>query len=540
MKIKYHIIALLAMAFALSSCVNDLNTVPLDPDEVTSETVYGTPESYLQGLAKLYGAFSLQGQNGGDEGEIDGVDGGLSTFSRALWNSQELPTDFALVAWKDDSYVHVFNFLNWTAAQNEIISATYYRITYTVTLINEYLKQTSDASLDARGTSDDLRADIAGYRNEARLLRAIMWSYGLDLFGNMPFVTEDDPIGVFYPEQISRADLFAYVESELLEVEALLPEPKSVEFGHIVRGAAWGYLSRLYLNSEVYTGEARYSDACTWAKKVIDSGAYSLATSYAELFMGDNNNTNPDVWAELIFTGVYDNNYAQTWGGTTFLTSGSRQTDPLVYGALEGWAGIRARPELPQLFPNYEEQGEDGYVASPDGRCIMYSNGYSLGVDDPWDFTNGYSVYKWSARFSDGTYPTGNEKFASTDWIFMRYAEILLNYAEAAVRGGGDTGLALQYINEMRERAYGSTDGNITSGDLSVNFMLDERGRELYWEGFRRSDLVRFGKFSGSSYNWAWKGYVLEGTGVGSQYDLYPIPYTDLVANPNLVQNPGY
>ncbi len=543
MKIKYSIIALSALSLTLSSCLDDLNTVPKDPDIETSETVYGSPESYLMGLGKLYGAFSLQGQNGGDSGEIDGVDGGLSTFSRALWNSQELPTDFAIAAWKNDSYLHAFNFLNWTSAQNEIISATYYRITFTVTLINEYLKQTSSEKLDIRGTSDELRAQIADYRNEARALRAAMWSYGIDLFGNMPFVTDNDPIGLFYPPQYTRAELFEYVESELLAVEPLLGEPKSMEFGRIDKGLVWGLLSRLYLNAEVYIGTPMYTESITWANKLITNGTYDLADNYAELFMADNNNTNPDVYQEIIFSGIYDNNNAQTWGGTTFLTSGSRGgTSPKDFGANEGWGGLRARPNLVMLFEDYDVIDPDGYVASPDGRANFYTTDRTLDVTDPWVFDNGYTVLKWAAWNSDGSFPTGNEKFASTDWIFMRLGEIYLNYAEAVVRGGagGDLATATEYINELRQRAYGNTDGDIASSELTLDFILDERGRELYWEGFRRSDLIRFEKFTGGNYVWQWKGNVFSGAGVDVRYELYPIPYADLVANPNLEQNPGY
>lgn len=524
------------------SCINDLNTLPIDPDVETSETVYGSEESYLQGLAKLYSAFSLQGQYGGDGGEIDGVDGGLSVFARALWNTQELPTDAAIVAWKDDDYLHGLNFLNWSTTENKVISGAYYRITYTVTLINEYLRQTTTEKLEDRGTSSELMAKIEGYRYQARVLRALVWSYGVDLFGNMPFVDENDPIGVFYPEQYTREQLFNYVESELLAVESYISAPKSVEFGYLDQGLVWGLLSRLYLNAEIYTGTARYTDAITYANKVIQSGVYSLAPNYAELFMANNNNTNADVWAEMIFTGIYDNNYAQAWGGTTFVVAGSRGENPQQHGALEGWSGIRAREELAKLFPDYLVQDSLGYVASPDGRCIMYSEGRTLEATDPWEFTNGYSVYKWSALNSNGEFPTGNQNFVATDWVYMRYAEILLNYTEAVVRGGtgGDLTTAVGYINTLRERAYSDTSGNITSSDLSLSFLIDERGRELYWEGFRRTDLIRFGLFTGNSYLWDWKGQVLGGATVNTRYNLYPIPYTDLVANPNLTQNAGY
>ncbi len=453
---KIHKTLLLGLlCLVLGGCISDLDTLPLDPDVETSETVYGSAESYLMGLAKLYSALSLQGQNGGDSGEIDGVDGGLSVFSRAIWNTQELPTDMAIVAWENDDYLHGLNFLNWTTTENKVISGAYYRVTYTVTLINEYLRQTSSEKLEERGTSTELTATIADYRLEARALRALVWSYGLDLFGNMPFVDENDPIGLFYPPQYTRTQLFDYIIDELLAIEGSLPAPKSVEFGHLDQGLVWGLLSRLYLNAEVYTGTPMYTESITWAQKLISSGSYTLAPNYKELFMANNNNTNAEVWAEMIFTGIYDNNFAQAWGGTTFAVAASRGDNPQSSGALEGWSGIRAREELSKLFPNYAVQTADGYVDSPDTRCIMYSADRSLQATDPWTFTDGYSVYKWTAVNSDGTFPDGNQKFVSTDWVYMRYAEILLNYTEATLRGGtgGDLTLALGYIHDLRQRA---------------------------------------------------------------------------------------
>ena len=99
---------------------------------------------------------------------------------------------------------------------------------------------------------------------------------------------------------------------------------------------------------------------------------------------------------------------------------------------------------------------------------------------------------------------------------------------------------AVNYINMLRQRAYGNNSGNITQADLTLPFLLDERGRELYWEGHRRTDLVRFGQFTNGSYVWQWKGNTMDGTQTASYRNLFPIPSQDVNANPNLVQNPGY
>jgi hypothetical protein len=124
----------------------------------------------------------------------------------------------------------------------------------------------------------------------------------------------------------------------------------------------------------------------------------------------------------------------------------------------------------------------------------------------------------------------------------FRLADVYLMYAEAVLRGGagGDLSTALNYVNQIRERAYGDNSGDINQSQLTLDFILDERGRELYWECTRRTDLIRFGKFTGGEYIWPWKGGVKEGTATDNKYDIYPIPSSDITANPNLVQNPGY
>lgn len=540
------------MALGLGSCVKDLDTTPIDPNIVTSESVYSSPESYKQGLAKCYAAFAVSGQTGGESGEIVGVDPGLSTFLRSMWNVQELTSDFAICAWEKDAAGYpVINTMTWGTTNNETITALYYRITFSVTVMNEYLKQTTDEKLSARGVSSELHAEIQKYRTEVRYLRALMYAYGVDLFGSLPFVTEKDPIGAYFPKQISRIDLFKYVESELLAVEPLLPEPKQNEFGRVDRAAVWTLLSRLYLNAAVYTGTARYTDAITWSRKVIEATSYGLATNYANLFKSDNDNTNADVWKEIIFSINFDASHTEAYA-TSILVNGSRQGGETADGNPGGnnwieesgtnfaWAGFRAKPNLVDLFPNTDTEDAEGFLVSPDSRCIIYKRGRTKAVKDQWKFTDGYGVYKWRAVSSKGVYTT--LKYASTDYPIMRLAEVYLNYAEAVLRGGsgGSADNALNYVNMLRERAYSNTNGNITSGQLTLSFLLDERGRELYWEGFRRTDLVRYNRYTSVDYLWPWKGGSNVGRAVNSAYNVLPIPYNDLVANPNMKQNPGY
>ncbi|HHM20976.1 MAG TPA: RagB/SusD family nutrient uptake outer membrane protein [Bacteroidetes bacterium] len=176
-----------------------------------------------------------------------------------------------------------------------------------------------------------------------------------------------------------------------------------------------------------------------------------------------------------------------------------------------------------------------------DRRALFYTDGQNLDIDNVSEFTEGYAVTKFKNLTRDGA-PGSDLTHADTDFPVFRLADAYLMYAEAVLRGGsgGDLSTALNLVNAVRERAYQSPAGRISADELTLDFILDELAREFYWECHRRTDLVRFGKFSQTDYLWQWKGGVKNGTPVSSHLDVYPLPGTDIGANPNLVQNPGY
>ena len=367
------------------------------------------------------------------------------------------------------------------------------------------------------------------YRAEARFLRAYQYWVMIDLYGNPPFVTEATPTGKVYPEQISRADLFKYIESELKAIVGDLLAPKQAGYGRADKAAAWTLLSRLYLNAEIYTGTQRYADAAEYAEKVISSGSYRLMSDYSHLFLADNNLNNDEV----ILSINYDGRQSQNWGGMTYLINAStgeeaKKTTGMNMG-VGGWQGNRATTALLALF---------GADAAKDKRCLMKESS-TPNITDVKNFNQGVYVYKFRNVTSTGANGS-NSDHADTDFPLFRLAELYLNYAEAAVRGHGDKAKALQYLNLLRERAYGNNSGNYTTLP-SLEGLLAERGRELYWEAQRRTDLIRFGKFVGSDYVWPWKGGVAAGKAIETYRVLYPLPSDDLQANPqNLRQNTGY
>ncbi len=712
-----------------SSCFKDLDTVPTDKDELTSAAVYDNPANYKKVLARLYSGLSVTGQQGpAGQADISGIDEGFGQYLRMYWYLQELSTDEAVIGW-NDATIKDFHEQDWSA-DDGFIYACYSRIFFQISICNEFLRETTDAKLDSRGVDGALRSDIKTYRAEARFLRALSYYHALDLFRNVPFVTEEDAVGAFFPRQILAGELYTWLETEIKAFEVDLAAPRANEYGRADQAAAWMLLAKLYLNAEVYVGKNAYADAATYAKKVIDAG-YELESNYANLFLADNHKSK-----EIIFPVTFDGIYTRTYGGMTFLVhapvGGSML--PSEFGIDGGWGGLRTTSAIVNKYPapgsggsvivspnqgntgypllnvpggyqgwdpalnttvlsspnsddkyegyfwfdadtefkfalggwdnNWGDTGADGtlepggdnikateagfykinvdlaaltytfiktvwgiigsatangwdsdqnmtydaaenawtitadlvagevkfranddwglnygddganaileegganisipangtyllklYLDSPDhtyyiekfasesdNRYQFYTDGQTLEIADLSQFTEGYAVGKYKNVTSTGA--TGSDlTFVDTDFPMFRLADAYLMYAEALLRSGGNQADALAAVNLVRTRAYGGPSGVISSANLTLDFLLDERARELLWEGHRRTDLVRYGKFSETDYLWPWKGGVPAGTSVAKCRDVYPIPSQDLNANRNLKQNsPG-
>ncbi len=712
---------LFALAWGTTACFDDLDTTPLDEDIRTADVVYDEPGAYKQVLAKLYASLAVTGQEGpAGLPDISGIDEGFSSYLRMYWYAQELTTDEAVIAW-NDATIQDFHAQDWDA-QDPFIAALYYRIFYTVSVCNEFIRETTDAKLDGRGEPADVREQVAVYRAEARFLRALAYYHALDLFRTVPFVTEADEVGSFFPEQISSQDLFLYIEEELQAIENELLAPKTNEYARVDQAAAWMLLAKLYLNADVYIGQDRYSDCADYSKRIIDGG-YSLEPVYEHNFLADNQTSN-----EIIFPVAFDGNRTQTFGGMTFVINASigGDMDPAASGVEGGWGGLRTTSAFVAKFPEvggtvvepvfgsgdyplinvpgqyqgwdpendetavasinddgiYEgyvfliaEEGfkfadggwetnwgdsdldgvlepaggdifvaEDGlyrielnlndltytltkmswgiigdavngwdedvdmtydadlgamvittnltagpmkfrandawdinlgdtgadalleyegeniqipgaglfeirlYLTRPDytysiiskvddQRKFFFTDGQTLEIEDLSNFNDGYAITKFKNVTRDGL-PGVNGNFPDTDYPLFRLSDAYLMYAEAVLRGGnGSLSEALGYVNDLRSRAGA---GAIAENELTLDFLLDERARELYWEGHRRTDLVRFGQFTDGDYLWPWKGGEPEGVTVPSYRDIFPIPAADLGANPNLTQNEGY
>lgn len=516
------------ITLASASCDHSLDITP--KYDVVSTSVYKDFSNYKQILAKLYAGYAVTGQQGpAGRPDIGGIDEGFSNYLRQYWQAQELTTDEAIIAWNDGNLRDLHD-MDWTPS-NEFLRALYDRIFYQVSLTNEFIRETTDAKLNERGITGANLEEAKKFRAEARFLRALSYWHALDLYGNVPFVTEENTVGFFFPEQIKRADLFSYVESELKALETELVAARQNEYGRADQAAAWTLLTKLYLNAQVYTGTPRFAEAITYAKKVIDAG-YTLEPDYDNLFLADNHTSN-----EIIFPITFDGLRTTTWGGMTYLVHApvGGTMSASEFGINGGWAGLRTTSKIVNLFSDISGNTDD--------RANFHTDGQELEINNIFSFTDGYAIKKYKNVTSTGQVgsdPAGNHP--DTDYPMFRLADVYLMYAEAVVRGGsgGDISDAVRYVNALRERAYKNSNGNITQSQLTLPFIIDERARELKWEAHRRTDLIRFGRFTDANYVWPWKGGVKEGRGVESYRTLFPIPSTDLVANPNLKQNTGY
>ncbi len=539
LNLKY-VIVVLAATVSFSSCIDDLNVTPINP-QVT--------QTFLQDdvFAKVYASFSHTGQEGpAGKGDIEGLDEGRFSLVRCLWNCNELTTDEAICSWGDAEVVDL-NKNSWTP-NTQAFDGLYARLYFVVTISNHFLEQTV-------GMTDE---KTIKQRAEVRFLRAMAYYYLMDNFGNVPFI---DIITDVAPQQIKRKDLFYWIENELKTIEPELYEPRQGPYYRIDKAGCWLLLARLYLNGEVYTavpastgvaaiaGQTFWNEAAIYSHKVITS-TYALSPVFKHLFMGDNagvidGSSVNTASQEIIFPFPADGIKTTSWGSSLFLIASTHTSGMDDWGTSEGWGGNRLRQTVTKAFfpstilVSNKKDLTTGLTSSyKDDRALIY--GYTdrtLSIPNIGKFKEGYSAIKFSNVRADGGL-SHDVKFVDMDYPFMRKAEAYLIYAEAVLRGGAKVEgyEALTAMNELRTRAKAKLYTTVVLADI-----LTERVREFFMEGYRRTDLIRFNKFGGATgYTWEWKGGEQAGKDFPVEYNLFPLPTNDLNANPNLDQNPGY
>jgi len=534
--------AAMLMAAGTTSCVNDLDVENINPQQTTTLNTDAL-------LNKIYSSFVLTGQTGPNgNGDIKGADEGRSEFYRMVWNLNELTTDEAHWIWykNDTGYEDLVE--NTYGADNAVASGLYYRIYFTITLCNYFLEQ----------LPDDGTAETKARRAEVRFIRAYNYLTVMDLFGNAAFT---ESVTTTPGQYYTRQQFYNYVENELLAIEPDLMTPDKLSYGRISNIADWLLLSRLYLNAEVYSGSAQWQKAKDYAEKVIGQNYFSLCTKgavnpstgevyspYQMLFLADNdeNGAQTEMIVPIIHHGVNTTSY----GGmhSLVLASYSEEMDTAVpSGTSHGWGKCnRVMGKLSDIF--FGTTDVSGYntiaavtAAANDDRALIYPGSYKRNITNQDDADAGYACVKFRNVRSDGKPASTVNAFVDTDLPLMRVAEAYLNYAEADARinGGTTTADGAAKLNVLLKRA--NVPEGLQSQSYNLSAIRDQWAKEFWFEGRRRTDLVRFNSYGGQSdYKWEWMGNVQNGQKFAAERNIFGIPYADITNNTNLKQNAGY
>lgn len=472
-----------------------------DPEGVLLATYNG-----LQTFTDQAGAFSLLEHT---SDELIGPTRGTDWFDAGAWQQM---------------HAH-----NWTASNPRVIE-TFTRLSTPYFNATQVIAATSDADIIA----------------EAKFLRAYFMAHMADFYGQVPFREATEGIGVF-PKVLSRAEAIAFVIQDLEEAIPALQDFDPTDAGAVNKQAAQVFLTRMLLNKAVYSAaspEGPYAHApadldrvVSLSNDVIASGYFQLQApgSYFQMFGPDNTAQSTESVLALQFANgdgigsstqnrhrmtTHYNQEISGWNGFTtvadFYNKWDQADERFSAEGLNPDAGLRAGFLEGQQFGK-DAMGETVALTTRSGQPLVFTVDVSLGFSNE---AAGVRVLKY--------YPDlANIEDPANDYVLLRYAEVFLNKAEAQLRNG-DNGGALATINELRA----SREGAAALPSLDEPSLLDERGFEMYWEGVRRLDQVRFGTYL-SSYSE--KEYESD-----PRVFLFPIPLEQIAANPNLVQNAGY
>ena len=553
--------AALLLAASVTSCMGDLDKGNIDPNAQATVNITGL-------YSKCYAGLIMEGNDGAADFKID--DSGKSTLLRNIFNFNELSTDEAICWWSDGGIIDIC--YNRCEPGTATLRFLYYRLVNNIAFCNQYI------SLDE---AQEDKTKLA----EVRFIRAFNYFQMLDFFGDPSFTTT---ISAEMPKQahaynekfdesktytraellaLGREFLFNWVKSEIetAETDLLDAQPKDdsdVNYGRIDKASAWFLLSRLYLNAGTYLNNdgqnnAYWEKALEYSEKVINSG-YSLFDDskisaiaksngyrpYDLLFMGDNGSNGSSC--EAILPLKQDGKITKGWGGSLFFVAAKwddKMHNVIGLGAgttANNWSGMRCRPQFLEKFTNNPKSLEGKSTAdiralNIDDRALFWGIDHSLDLGDNSKFQQGIATTKWNNNYSNGGTPH-DAYDVDIDFFLFRVAEAYLNAAEAALHLN-NASKAKTYIDAIRNRAH-----SVTSGSYSLDDVLDERARELYFEGVRRTDLIRYNQYGGmqASYNWDYKGGFENGGQFEKTRNVYPLPSSEILANSNLIQIDGY
>ena len=561
--------AALLLSASLSSCMADLDKGNIDPNVETNPSTLGL-------YTKCYAGLIMEGNDGKADFTID--DDGKSTLLRNIFNFNELPTDEAICWWSDGGLTDIsYNKYN---AATPTLKYLYYRLMSNISFENNFL------NLEAAKEEDKTRYA------EVRVIRAYNYFLMLDFFGDPAFVEKSSSESPYQAHtynskfdanktytraellQLGREFLFNWVKDELLAAEPDLLEAKpekdnDPDYGRIDKGTCWLLLSRLYLNAGTYLNNdgqdnPYWDQALAYAEKVINS-QYALFDDskisetakangykpYDLLFMGDNGSNGASC--EALLPLMQDGTITQGYGGSLFYIAAlwndamKSVTGKDAATTENAWSGMRVRPSFLKVFFNnpsvvVNKEAKDIRAMNIDDRAIFWGKGNdknerTLELGENKSFFSGIVTPKWNNNYAEGGTPH-DSKFVDTDFFLFRVAEAYLNAAEAEMHLNGEgSDKANGYIDKLRDRAHAEKHSSYTLNDV-----LDERARELYWEGLRRTDLIRFNQYGGNkaTYKWELKGGSDNGSNFDKTKNVYPLPSSEILANKNLTQIDGY
>lgn len=560
--------SVLALSMSLGSCVGDLDLKPTDPSLMTPDQFAQDPNLYLdKALGGVYLQYATYGANG--NAAVQGFDGGMSTFQRAVFILEEVPSDEA--SWiPNDADYGMFQY-GIIPASNTVIMGTYSRLFINIAMCNQFIQTVNDGYFNL--TTDELKNKAERYKIQARILRAGAYWYAIDNFGNVPYADENVGMGVVAPQLSTdfnegRRLVYQKVVDDLEDIVAWYKQndpDNRPAYGYVGLDVAEALLVKFYLNAEVYTGTANWDACYSHAQAIIsrlgkagfknsglcNSYFQNFAFNNKEFAIGGPNSVNEIIWTipQQQTTLTDDGQGLMSYANGTFMCNawiGDAPSDAdyrcsnADFNSSNGWKCIVARREFVEKFA-----WDASYSVSPDLRTSWWKTAKDgFGIEntslkqDTWGH-NGYLAVKYNNWYinDDGSVnydmsPTATDQLGM-DYAMIRLAEIYLSAAEAALHGAGSSEVALQYVNLIRERA-----GLNPYTSINLTELQEERCRELYTESTRRSDLIRYGKWV-SGYTWAWKNNVREGADFPSYFNIYPLPSTTCARN-GYTQNPGY
>ena len=430
----------------------------------------------------------------------------------SLWSMHEVASDEMVITqkgpdWEDGGQWIRMHRHEYTAQEESINNAWGYCFG-AIGQINTLLRQF--------GESESLSAEL-------RTLRALVYLWLIDAYGNVPIIVETDNNPA--PPTNSRQEVFNFIETEVTQSLPFLSTSRTYTRVNYYVGQM--ILGKLYMNAEVYVGTARWADAEDALAEVL-AGPYSLEADFKANFVTDNAGS-----TENIFVINYDSDNAQGFNlAQMTLHYLSQNTFNLQE---QPWNGYSSLEEFYNSFEEDDDRREKSFLegpqfsssgerlldlsfepGDPDGAPLTFTPEINMLAPDAFRQA-GVRVGKWE-------FAPGSPSSLSNDFAIFRLSDAILLYAESKWRQGEAD--AVDYVNQIRARA-----GVEPFSSLNADNLLAERGRELFAEGWRRSDLIRFGKYNDP---WWEKGAS------AATVNIFPIPQLQLDRNLNLVQNPGY